>query len=255
MMEDTAEYDELWFSERAGRRRAATASSDDDDWGFVRRDDEPGSSQIPARIQNRTPSPARPLGSRRRPGLQGPQSIRADASSSRGSSARQRPATGFDAIREYAVHRAEETSVRRLSAEIGPPMRPSALQVFLQGAEPYTRNAAVLRAWYERVGGAEAAAERGKEADAAWRNVPRRDLFEFVSEQVVRTSLRGVARGSGASTTAIRNFIERGPDAFSSPKVVRKLAEYYVARGGALAEDQPVTAPPEFRFLASPLHV
>jgi hypothetical protein len=139
-------------------------------------------------------------------------------------------------------------------------MQRSALQLFLQGAEPYARNAAALRAWYARVSAADdTVAGSAKPEDAAWRRVPRQALVDFYEEEVSRTSLKGVARECGASAGALRGFINRSPGAFTSPKVVRKLAVYYLARGGVLTEDRiprlpggshsPFPAPAAFRFM------
>jgi hypothetical protein len=227
-------------------RHRGVVSTDDEEWGFVR--GETGVAPIPTGMRtfaSASRPPARSTAPRR---VGAPAQPRRPASVGRGSapstgSSGARRRSGCAAIRAYAVRRADETSVRRLAAEIGPPIQPSALHVFLQGAEPYSRNGAALRAWYERVRGADAAAGElaEEEADAAWRKVPRGALVEFYAEEIGRTSLRGVARETGSCPSAVRNFINRGPDGYSSYRLVRKLAEYYLARNGTLTGDPPVS--------------
>lgn len=216
---------------------------DDADWAFVRGSGDAVDELSPRRLRARASrsGPATPTGSARAPGLQ--RAPRRAAVGRLVAPPRQSAERTFAPIREFANRRVEETSVRRVSAEIGPPMKPSALHVFLQGAEPYTRNASALLAWYERVKGT-AGAEAEPAETAAWRDVPRDALVAFYAEEIVRRSLRRVSRDSGVSTAAVRGFVNRGAAAFTSPKVIRKLADYYLARGGKLTEDRAYVAPP-----------
>jgi hypothetical protein len=155
----------------------------------------------------------------------------------RTASAASRAGVDVEKIREFARRRVEDSSLRAVLAEIGPPLQRGSLHQFLNGSTPREPVLTHLAAWHER-----AAAEQPEEADAAWREVPVPILRAYYAAEVERVgSHRAVRRAAGVSIKALQDFLAGKTS--TQPRVLRKLARLYLSRNGRLSDPKPAPTP------------
>lgn len=148
-------------------------------------------------------------------------------------------AAGVDVekIREFARRRVEDSSLRAVLAEIGPPLQRGSLHQFLNGSTPREPILTHLAAWHER-----AAAEEPEEPDTAWREVPVPVLRAYFAAEIERVgSHRAIRRAAGVSIKALQDFLAGKKT--TQRRVLRKLARLYLSRDGRLSEPTPAPAP------------
>ena len=155
----------------------------------------------------------------------------------RTASAASRTGVDVEKIREFARRRVEDSSLRAVLAEIGPPLQRGSLHQFLNGSTPREPILTHLAAWHER-----AAAEEPEEPNAAWREVPVPILRAYYAAEVERVgSHRAIRRAAGVSIKALQDFL--AGKTTTQPRVLRKLARLYLSRNGRLSDPKPAPAP------------
>lgn len=132
-------------------------------------------------------------------------------------------------VRETARLHAEARGVRAVAREIG--ISAGGLKNFLEGATPYARTAAALRAWY-RTGAGEQIPPRAQ--------APRPPVLEGIGDDVLRaalrraaeeTTLRGVAAQVGMTHAGLQRYIEGKTRPREATQ--RKLREWYLREAGS----------------------
>lgn len=146
------------------------------------------------------------------------------------------PSPEVEALRAFIRERVDESSVRQVAAEIGPPLNQGTLGQFLKGSTPQQRNLSLLAAWHERV-----AAEQREAPDAAWRDVPVATLRTYYAAEVERVPLRAVARAATVSVATLQQFL--AGETVTRRRVVRALALLYLSRDGQLSDPRPRRGP------------
>ena len=131
-------------------------------------------------------------------------------------------------VRETARLHAEARGVRAVAREIG--ISAGGLKNFLEGATPYARTAAALRAW-SRTGAGEQIPPRAQ--------VPRPPVLEGIGDDVLRaalrraaeeSTLRGVAAQVGMTHAGLQRYIEGRTRPREATQ--RKLREWYLREAG-----------------------
>lgn len=148
-------------------------------------------------------------------------------------------AAGVDVekIRTFAQRRVEDSSLRAVLAEIGPPLQRGSLHQFLNGSTPREPILTHLAAWHER-----AAAEEPDEAAGAWRDVAVPVLRAYYASEIERVgSHRAIRRAAGVSIKALQDFL--AAKGTTQRRVLRKLARLYLSRNGRLSDPPPPPAP------------
>ena len=152
-----------------------------------------------------------------------------------------RAGVDVETIREFTQRRVEDSSLRAVLAEIGPPLQRGTLHQFLNGSTPRELVLTHLAAWHER-----AAAEEPQEADTAWRTVPVPVLRAYYAAELERVgSQRAIRRAAGVSIKALQDFLTG--EKTTQRRVLRKLARLYLSRNGRLSDPKPAPAPKSVR--------
>ena len=143
------------------------------------------------------------------------------------------PGVDVEQVRAFARDRVDETSVGKVLAEIGPPLKRTTFHQFLGGSTPHVRNLAHLAAWHARV-----PAEEAERPGSPWRDVPVPTLRTYYAAEVERVgSRRAVARAAVISIDALQRFL--AGEAATRRSVQRRLALLYLSRDGRLSDPVP----------------
>ena len=135
-----------------------------------------------------------------------------------------RPSPAITTVRETAQRQAGVRGVRAVAREIG--ISPSGLQNFLNGATPYARTAAALRAWHR---------EGAHKSVPSPAQSPRPPILDGIGEDVLRaallrateeSTLTEVAGQVGMTPAGLQRYIR----AKARPREAtqRKLREWYL---------------------------